>query len=716
MNTQPMFTPDEAMAEQSFLRDVMTKARRSKWLVLSIAVVVFALLTLGILALPKTYSGVAMVEADAQTSQAVPQWAQMRDQQFSDYTLGSEMTILQSPELLGTVIRKFDLINDPEFNHSLHPSMLSEWRAKATDVLANWLPNNKRPKVDVADEQLSETLAGLLEHVNVVPVPHSRDIQITVQSHDNQKAAQIANAMADAYISSHLDFARQITERVHSYTDQNLTQMAKDASEKAQKVAQFRIDHNIVTGKEAPLLQEQISTASVDLSTANANLATLKGRYEAAQKADPETLGAVLNSPTIERLREQEATVGAQRAGMASNYVANAQPMARLNASVADIRAKIRSEADRMVASLRSDIQAQESNVAALQARLNDLHTQVGQMISATAALVPLQQEADAASDTFKTYASTLRQTDVSMMIPATTVRIVSHASVPYYATFPNNKIMLPAALVFSVAFAGLIGWTRETRRKGLISMNEVETALAVETLGMLPLRTKSTELLYRDAVEQLFNRLIHVPEPPKSLLITSAWPQEGKTTTAWSLAQAGAERDMKVLLLDADMRSTRLVSKNVRTIGLGDVIRGQATVADVLQSGQSTSGNLTLLPAGQPRGMPTRLFAMQRFDTVLADLKRDYDLIIIDAPPSFVGGDCWLLSQKVDRTVFIAKWGETTASEINEAIRRQLHQRTFAGVVLNMVNGRQNLKYGYSDSHYLSPHVTDYYRHPRVN
>ena len=715
MNTQPMFTPDEAMAEQSFLRDVLVKANRSKWLVLLIAVVTFVILTLGILVLPKTYSGIAMVEADAQTSQAVPQWATMRDQQFSDYTLGSEMTILQSPELLGAIIHKLDLTADPEFNRSLQPSVLSDWQARLNEELTRWLPNNKRPKVDVADQQLGETLNGLLAHMTVAPVPHSRDIQITVLSHDNQKAAQIANAIADAYISSHLDFARQITERVHSYTDQNLTQMAKDASEKAQKVAQFRIDHNIVTGKEAPLLQEQISTASVDLSNASAALATLRGRYEAAQRADPETLGAVLNSPTIERLREQEATVGAQRAGMASNYVANAQPMARLNASVADIRAKIRSEADRMVASLRSDIQAQEANVASLQARLTDLHTQVGQMISATATLVPLQQEADAASDTFKSYASTLRQTDVSMMIPATTVRIVSHASVPYYATFPNNKIMFPAALAFSVCFAGLVGWTRETRRKGIISMNEVEIALAVETLGLLPMRTRATELTYRDAVEQLFNRLIHVENPPKSLLITSAFPQEGKTTTAWSLAQAGAERDMKVLLLDADMRSTRLVSKNVKTIGLGDVIRGQATVADVLQSGQSSSGNLTLLPAGQPRGMPTRLFAMERFNTVLADLKREYDLIIIDAPPTFVGGDCWLLSQKVDRTVFIAKWGQTTAPEINEAISRQLHKSTFAGVVLNMVNGRQNLKYGHAE-HYLAPEITQYYRHPRSN
>jgi capsular exopolysaccharide synthesis family protein len=216
---------------------------------------------------------------------------------------------------------------------------------------------------------------------------------------------------------------------------------------------------------------------------------------------------------------------------------------------------------------------------------------------------------------------------------------------------------------------------------------------------------------MYRDAVEQVFNRL-WLFNRPKTILITSALPQEGKTTTALSLAQAAAERDLKVLLIDADMRSKRLDrEQKVDAIGLGDVLRGQAVVTDVL----SRSGNLTVLPAGQPRGLPTRLLALDKFDQIMGQLKLQYDLVILDAPPSFIGGDCWLLSQKVDRTVFIAKWGATTPAQINEAIRKQLHQDSLAGVVLNMVEPRQNMRYGYVDADYFSPNVSKYYRHPRL-
>jgi succinoglycan biosynthesis transport protein ExoP len=149
-----------------------------------------------------------------------------------------------------------------------------------------------------------------------------------------------------------------------------------------------------------------------------------------------------------------------------------------------------------------------------------------------------------------------------------------------------------------------------------------------------------------------------------------------------------------------------------VQTIGLGDVLRGQARVSDVV----TRSGNLTLLPAGQPRGTPTRLFALDRFDHTMNALKAAHDLIIIDAPPAFIGGDCWLLSQKVDRTLFIVKWDSTTPAQVNEAIRKQLHEKSSpVGIVLNMVNTRQNMRYGYVDADYYAPEITKYYRHPKL-
>jgi capsular exopolysaccharide synthesis family protein len=706
-----LYTPEEVLAEQTFLHDAFVKLRRRKWSILLTGSVLAVILAGAIQVLPKKYHGLATVEADSPTPQAVPTSAMLRDQQFSDYTLGSELTILKSPELLLSVIHKLDLVNDPEFNPQPKHSWIGDAKDTIDGWLQSWLPNDSESALSNTERQQGETLAALRSKATFEPVPHSRDIQITVSSRDNRKAAAIANAIADAYIANHMGFAEQIMQQVHGYTGAHLIELGKDASQKAQIVAKFKNDHSIVTGREAPLIQEQITQVSTDLINARAQLAALHGRFDTARSSDPETLAAVLGSQTINRLREQQAQIGAQRAAMASNYVANNPTLGRLNAQYADIEQKIRQEAQRMVASLKSDIQSQEASVQSLSARLAELHKQIGTTNDAMAMLIPLQRAADAAADMYDTYARTLRQTDASMLIPATTVRVAARSEVPIYAAFPNNLIMLPASTLIAFGIAGMIGWMRETNRKGLVSMNQVEVVLDLPTLGMLPQFDNRNQVIYLDAVEQLFNRL-WLMDRPRSILITSARPEEGKTTTAWALAKAAAGRDIRVLLIDADMRSGRKMqaARSVTVAGLADVLRGQADMRDVVQRNPH-SANLTLLPAGHPKGIPTRLLALDSFNELLETSTQDYDLVIIDSPPSFVGGDCWLLSQKVDKTVLIAKWRSTTAQEIHEAVRKQLHRDTFAGVVLNMVNPRQNVVYGHPDSAYLSPEITRYYR-----
>src|SRR5581483_8299599 len=207
-----LFTPDEALAEQTFLRDAFVKLRRRKWSILLVGIVLSVILAAGIQMLPKKYQGVATVEADSPTPQAVPTSAMLRDQQFSDYTLGSELTILKSPELLLAVIDKLKLVNDPEFNPSLSHSWLGDVKATISGWEQHWLPNNRPPEISDTQRQLGETLATLRSKVTFEPVPHARDIQITVTSRDNQKASAVANAIADAYIANHMGFAEQIME------------------------------------------------------------------------------------------------------------------------------------------------------------------------------------------------------------------------------------------------------------------------------------------------------------------------------------------------------------------------------------------------------------------------------------------------------------------------------------------------------------------------
>ena len=140
-----LYTPDEALAEQTFLHDAFVKLRRRKWSILLTGIVLSVVLAAAIQMLPKKYHGVATVEADSPTPQAVPTSAMLRDQQFSDYTLGSELAILKSPELLLSVIDKLNLVNDPEFNPALTHSWVGDVKGIFNEWLQKLLPTTAHP-------------------------------------------------------------------------------------------------------------------------------------------------------------------------------------------------------------------------------------------------------------------------------------------------------------------------------------------------------------------------------------------------------------------------------------------------------------------------------------------------------------------------------------------------------------------------------------------
>jgi Mrp family chromosome partitioning ATPase len=125
-------------------------------------------------------------------------------------------------------------------------------------------------------------------------------------------------------------------------------------------------------------------------------------------------------------------------------------------------------------------------------------------------------------------------------------------------------------------------------------------------------------------------------------------------------------------------------------------------------------------LPAGRARGNPTRLLSLPTLEATLRQLERDYDHIIIDAPPALVGGDCWSLSRLVDRTVFLMKWASTSPEQASVALNRLFTAgrngeatgtMSKVALVLNMVDTKMAVKFGHADSVLYSPALKQYYQ-----
>ncbi|HUB14407.1 MAG TPA: polysaccharide biosynthesis tyrosine autokinase [Acetobacteraceae bacterium] len=704
---------EEAQQEQSFLGELAGKLWRRKGLIAGSGLALFAVLAIAIQFLPKQYGATAAVSVEP-PPRAVSTGNVVQDVPFDSETIGTEMALLQSQQLLTETILKTGLLKNSEFDPDLKPT----WLARLT----GWLPSDAPPNATMAQRQLADTLRTLREHLVFQPVPRSRVIEITAAAKDNGLAANIANTIANLYIGGHLNYRQDMTTQAHSFVEHRIQELKAAAVAASNAAVNFQVSHGLTdtSGTEnSTIIQEQASSVNTELAQARNQLTTLTAAYDSDRRANPETLAAVLSSSTIARLREQQSTAMAERARFASTYGPHSQVLIPLNRRVAAIGAEIRDEAEREVQAIPSQIASAQQTVTTLSQRLDMLQSQMAGLDKARAELALLRVESAARDNIYQEFLQRATQTADSVLFPAAPVRIVSLATASMQPSFPDNAVMLPAAGVVAAFLACCLGLLVE-RGRGMASTTEVETMLGIPALGMLPLRTGKTEQMYQDGIEDLLNRLLY-DERANSVLVTSTLPGEGKTMTARSLIHAAADRGLNALLIEADLRSTSASRlRSAATLGLGEVLRGEVAASDATHHPEE---GFSVLPAGQSRGNPSRLLSNPRMQQAVAALKDRYDFIAVDAPPALVGGDVWSLSRYVDRTILLAHWERTEPQHVALAIRQLVKGRggrsgasavagtNVAGLVLNMVDPSRCMKLGNADSVRFSSAMFKYYR-----
>ncbi len=720
-------TMDEANAEQTFVSDLFAKIGRRKGLIVSSTVAIFAVTAVAIQFLPQKYEATAAVSVE-QTPKAVATGNVVQDLPFDDETIGTELALLKSRELLTETMRRSNLFRNPEFNPRLAPSWFADLDAMtggrlgiALAFVSGWLPPDQAVDATEAEREVSETLRTLRKHIKFAPEPRSRVIDVTVSARSGEVAASIANTIADLYIRDHLTYREDMNKAAHDFVDQRIQELKTSAADAANAVVKFRVAHGLTvtsSRENSTIIQEQASAVNTQLQDAKNRLALLQAQYNGDKSANPELLAGALGSQTIGRLREQEAQAQADRAKFAATYGPNSPVLAPYNIRVETIERQIRAEASRLVQTVPNQIKATQGTVDALSARLEQLRGQLAQLDKARAELALLEVESTAQNNIYREFLERSKQTDTSVLFPATPVRIISRAAAPIEPAFPDNKLMLPAAAFVSLLLSAGIALRLE-RNRGLVSTGQVETMFGIPAIAMLPMRTPKTEEMYQDGIEEILNRLLY-DHMAGVVLVTSALPNEGKSTISRALVEAAMARGLRGLLIEADIRSNiRRRLPTTATLGLGDVLRGEIGVIEAVRR---PSNELTVLPAGQPRGNASRLLANPRMGKAIATLRPEYDFIVIDAPPALIGSDAWSLSRLADRTLMIARWEHTEPAQVELAIKQLVMPRSgrgqegiqagsnLAGVVLNMVDPSRCVKLGNADSIRFSSAMFKYY------
>jgi polysaccharide biosynthesis transport protein len=737
--TEPSAPPPSVPGEVD-PREVLRKLWRRKGVIVGVMVVLTVIAAVVILQITKLYTAESMVMINYRETQVVDVDAVVSGLIGDAETIESEIQVIKSRGIAETTVDALRLQEDPEFNAALRPpSAVKTLLNPRSWILADWLGvvgaegrgGGLSPEEEVERQRarIVDTFLGKLE---VSPVGRSRVIRIAFTSENPRTAAAVANQLADFYIVSQLEAKFKATQRANEWLSGRLAELRQAVNQAERAVEEFRQQSGLIQGKDATLKTQEISELNAQLVVERTKRAEAEARLRQVERLlngpqGAQAVSKVLQSSLIQSLREQQAEVERQAAELAQEYGDMHPQMINMRAEAEDLRQKIAEEVDRIVQGLGNEVGVARAREGTLAAALDRLREEVGQANTYEVTLRALEREAEASRALLETFLARSKETGSQEDFQQADATVISRADVPESHSYPRRRLLLVAA-VGGAGFLGLmLALGVEMLDQGFRSMEQIEREMGAPPLGLVPAikglaklrRGPATHILeepasaYAEAIRNLYTGLLLSggEQPPKTILVASALPKEGKTSIALSLARMLASTGHSVVLVDCDLRrpTTHKAFGVHSQPGLIEVLLGRSSVEGILATDPCSGARL--VPAGEPVPNPVDLLGSPQMKRFLAWLAEGHDLVILDSPPVLAVSDARVLARMVDQTLFLVRWVDTRRERAIAGWRQLVEAGgKVAGVALTLVDVRRHAQYGYSDSGAYYGQIKKYY------
>ncbi|MER8376482.1 polysaccharide biosynthesis tyrosine autokinase [Mesorhizobium sp. M1338] len=655
-----------------------------------------------------------------------PASALTSDSSFID----SQVSVLTSSTLLERVVRDAHLLDDPEFISDEEPSLTDNIRARVADwlkVFGTTEPIEHQPVTALPDLS-SRAVSRLQDMIEVWREGRSYVIDIAVTSGDPEKAALIANAVAEGYAEDQLQVRYHHAGRASKWLTERIAALQTQLKNAEDAVEEFKTKNNLVSTRAGTLTEQQLSELNLQLIGSRTELAEKRAQFEQAQKllasgGDLESIPQVLGSEVIKALRTQHAEVTRREADLVSHYGARHPEVSKVQAERRDVEFQISSEVKRIVGNLANELEVAETREAALAYSLGQATGQTAADNQIAIQVRELERIANANKALYEAFLSRAKMADEEKTFSDSGVRIISVASVSETPSYPPKKVIILFGLIVGLGLGTGGALARELLNAGFATTGQAEKDLGLPILASVPKLSEpkmpairgqhSTQPAlfrleprsgYSEAIRSLRHALLDDVDQGRApvIQITSAVAGEGKTTTAINLAISAASAGYRVLIVDADLRRSGLTKHFCMSDlpGLVDLVTDLRHLPSMVRFDDATA--TYVLPAGKGTLNPSDLLGSSRMARFLGSARRSFDLVIVDSPPICLMADAPVLAKHADLVALVVKWNSTPREAVADALRR-LNGTKVAGIAMTMINEKQAAGYGDSYGPYVA-------------
>ncbi|CAH2598692.1 Polysaccharide biosynthesis tyrosine autokinase [Rhodovastum atsumiense] len=670
------------------LRRLGTILRRRFLLVLLVMTLGLGGMGLYLAKAPRTYRAEAAVLVEPRQTQVSDLQAIAADPGNANL-IRTQIDLLRSPALARRVVERLALVDHPAF--APHDGVVTRVLHMAGTLLGVPLLDS-RPLTP--QERIDNATTALLAMVGQQNEPRSNVITIWAETVSPDLSADIANQFAQQY----LEFKRYqkfaAVERAHTWFSERLGELGAKTRAAEQAVENYRLQNGlaeVLNTRNAPtsptINRQQLDEAARQLVIVSGEKARKEAQLSQARSAlraqrGYDALPEVLNSPLVQRLREQEANLARRDAELSVSLGERAPELMALRSQRRGLQQKLQEEMTNATSGLANEVAAAAVQESALRARLESLRSAVTTENKAEVRLQSLISEANTNRAIYESFLTRATQLANVAGIQEPDAELVSAATIPSEPYSPRAGRLLAVSFGFSLVLGIGLACMFDRMGEGVSTPEALEAELGLASLGLVPsvgAKARGDAPYGRGAADfaAALSRLrgtlqvIDAQARPRVVMITSALPQEGKTVLATSLARNAAQAGWRVCVIDCDLRNP--------SVAAAFGIDPEPGLAQVLGTNSLSDGNpvvrrmtkgLDVIPTGVPEHDPQELLTSRRLAGILDMARTRYDLVIVDAPPVLAAADAQLLARIVDATLFVVRWERTPRAAARDALR----------------------------------------------